>query len=459
MDLLIKNGTIITAESTFKADIAVKNGKITMIGASIKPSKDTEVVDAKGKYVLPGAVDVHTHLALPFGGTVSADDYFAGTRAAACGGTTTVFDFAIQNAGETMPETVKRRDALCAPDAAVDYSFHVGVTDISDNKLDTMLDSVKMGVPSFKVFMTYSFGISDGEFYQALEKAKQYGALIQVHAENDQMINLLRDKFLSEGKTDAWYHYLSRPEFVEGEACERAIQWAKNTGAPLYIVHLACEQGLEAVLKARNEGYPIFAETCPQYLLFTRDVYKRPDARNFVCSPPMKAKESQDALWHGINVGSISTVATDHCPFQSHEKDWGKDDFSKIPNGCMGVENMYPYMLSEANKGRLTFNKVVELCATNPAKLFGCAPQKGALQVGSDADIVIYDPKQEFTISQKNMHSDIDHTIWEGVKLKGYPVRTYSRGNLVYKDGEFLGKRGEGKFVKCKPIRLKGPSL
>jgi dihydropyrimidinase len=215
MNLLIKNGTIVTAESTFKADIAVSNGKISMIGASIKPGKDTEVIDAKGKYVLPGAVDVHTHLALPFGGTVSADDYYYGTKAAACGGTTTVFDFAIQNAGETMPETVKRRDALCAPDAVVDYSFHVGVTDISDNKLDTMLDSVKMGVPSFKVFMTYSFGISDGEFYQALEKAKMYGALIQVHAENDQMINLLRDKYLSEGKTDAWHHYLSRPEFVE----------------------------------------------------------------------------------------------------------------------------------------------------------------------------------------------------------------------------------------------------
>jgi dihydropyrimidinase len=252
---------------------------------------------------------------------------------------------------------------------------------------------------------------------------------------------------------------MSRPEFVEGEADERAIQWAKSLNAPLYIVHLACKQGLDAVTKARDEGYPIFAETCPQYLHFTREVYKRPDGRNFVCSPPIKGKESQDALWDGIHRGDIATVATDHCPFQSTEKDWGKDDFRKIPNGCMGIENMYPYMLSEANKGRITFNKAVELCASNVAKIFGCAPQKGFIQAGSDADIVIYDPKKEFTISQSNMHSDVDYTIWEGAKLKGYPVETYSRGRLVYKDGEFLGKKGDGKFVKCKPIRLTKPTL
>jgi dihydropyrimidinase len=430
-----------------------------MIGASIKPLKETTVTDAGGKYVLPGAVDVHTHLAMPFGGTVSADDYFAGTRAAACGGTTTVFDFALQDFGETMVDAVKRRDAICAPDAAVDYSFHVGVKDVSGHLLDSIAEAVKFGVPSFKVFMTYDFGVTDGVFYQVLAKAKTCGALIAVHAENDEMIKVLTNKYISEGKKDAWHHYMSRPEFVEGEADERAIQWAKSLNAPLYIVHLACKQGLDAVTKARDEGYPIFAETCPQYLHFTRDVYKRPDGRNFVCSPPIKGKVSQDALWDGINRGDISTVATDHCPFQSHEKDWGKDDFRKIPNGCMGIENMYPYMLSEANKGRITFNKAVELCATNPAKLFGCAPQKGFIQVGADADIVIYNPKKDFTISQKNMHSDIDHTIWEGIKLKGYPVETYSRGRLVYRDGAFLGKKGDGKFVKCKPIRLTKPTL
>lgn len=459
MDLLIKNGTVVTAQSSFIADIAVKNGKITAIGNALQPLSGTKVVDAKGKLVLPGAIDAHTHLAMPFGGTISADDYFAGTRAAACGGTTTVFDFALQDFGESMVDTVKRRDAICAPDAAVDYSFHVGVKDVSGNLLDSIEDSVKYGVPSFKVFMVYDFGVTDGVFYKVLEKAKACGALIAVHAENNEMVNTLVDKYISEGKTDAWHHYMSRPEFVEGEADERAIQWAKSLNTSLYIVHLANKQGLDAVTKARDEGYPVFAETCPQYLYFTRDVYKRPDGRNFVCSPPIKGKESQDALWEGINRGDISTIATDHCPFQSHEKDWGKDDFRKIPNGCMGVENMYPYMLSEANKGRITFNKAVELCSTNVAKIFGCAPQKGLLQPGSDADIVIYDPKKEFTVTHGAMHSDVDHTIWEGAKLKGYPVETYSRGKLVYKDGEFLGSRGGGKFVKCKPIKLTRPSL
>lgn len=459
MDLLIKNGTIVTADSTVKADLAVKNGKIMAIGQNLKPEKDTEIVDAKGKLVLPGAIDAHTHLAMPFGGTISSDDYEAGTRAAACGGTTTVFDFVLQDFGENLVDSVKRRQAICEPQAVVDYAFHTGIKDVSGDILDSIADSVKYGVPSFKVFMVYDFGVSDGTFYKVLKKSKECGALIAVHAENSEMVTMFTKQFLEEGKTSPWYHYMSRPEFVEGEADIRAIQWAKSLNAPLYIVHLANAQGMAAVTEARDQGYPIFAETCPQYLHFTSDVYKREDGRNFVCSPPIKGKESQDALWEGIKRGDITTVATDHCPFQSYEKDWGKDDFTKIPNGCAGIENMYPYMLSEANKGRISFNKVVELCSTNVAKIFGCAPQKGMLVAGADADIVIYDPKKDFTITKEAMHSNTDHTIWEGAKLKGYPVATYSRGTLVYKDGEFLGKKGAGKFVKCNPIKLKTPSL
>ncbi|MDR3242559.1 MAG: dihydropyrimidinase [Clostridiales Family XIII bacterium] len=459
MDLLIKGGKIVTADAAFKADIAVKNGKIAAIGVNIKPEAGAETVDAADKLVLPGAIDAHTHLAMPFGGTISADDYEAGTRAAACGGTTTVFDFVLQDFGESMVDAVKRRQAICEPQAVVDYAFHVGVKDVSDGLLDTIDDSVKYGVPSFKVFMVYDFGVTDGVFYQVLEKSKKAGALIAVHAENNEMVNMLTRRFLSEGKTSAWYHYLSRSEFVEAEADERAIQWAKSLNAPLYIVHLANKQGMDAVTKARDEGYPIFAETCPHYLYFTSDVYKREDGRNWVCSPPVKGRESREALWSGVKRGDISTIATDHCPFQQNEKDWGIDDFSKIPNGCAGIENMYPYMLSEANKGRITFNKAVELCATNVAKIFGCAPQKGVLQAGADADIVIYDPKKNFTIKNEFMHGNNDHTIWEGVELKGYPIATYSRGSLVYKDGEFLGSKGAGKFVKCKPIKLTGPDL
>ncbi|MCR4889464.1 MAG: dihydropyrimidinase [Ruminococcus sp.] len=448
MDMIIKNGTIVNADGIFRADIGIKDGKISVIADDIDTAGCENIVDASGKLVLPGAIDAHTHLAMPFGGTISSDDYFAGTRAAACGGTTTVFDFVLQDFGETMVDAVKRRDALCAPVAAVDYSYHVAVKDVSGGLLDSIEECVEYGVPSFKVFMVYDFGVTDGVFYQVLQKAKECGALIGVHAENNELVNTLTKQFLSEGKTSAWYHYMSRPEFVEGEADERAIQWAKAVGAPLYIVHLANKQGVEAVTKAKDEGYTIYAETCPQYLEFTCDVYKREDGRNFVCSPPMKGEESRQALWEAIKRGDIDTIATDHCPFQSYEKDWGKDDFTKIPNGCAGIENMYPYMLSAANTGKIPFTKAVEICSANPAKIFGCK-DKGSISIGKDADIVIYDQSIDFTITNDKMHSDCDHTIWEGITVHGYPVQTYSRGKLVYDNGEFVGEQGWGKFVKC----------
>ncbi len=448
MAMVIKNGTICTATEQFKADVAVENGKIVEVAANLDATKFETVVDATGKLVLPGAIDGHTHLAMPFGGTISSDDYFAGTRAAACGGTTTVFDFVLQDFGENMVDAVKRRDALCAGNAAVDYAYHVAVKDVSNGLLDSIEDAVNFGVPSFKVFMVYDFGVSDGVFYQVLKKGKECGALIAVHAENNEMVNTLTKELLAEGKTSAWHHYKSRPEFVEGEADHRAIALAKATGAPLYIVHLANKEGVEEVTKAKDEGYMVYAETCPQYLEFTSDVYKREDGINFVCSPPIKGQASQDALWKAIVRGDIDTIATDHCPFQSFEKEWGREDFTKIPNGCAGVENMYPYMLSAANQGKITFSKAVALCSANPARIFGCK-NKGSLAVGKDADIVIYDPELDFTITNEAMHSDCDHTIWEGTQLKGYPVQTYCRGKLVYDHGAFVGEAGYGEFVKC----------
>ncbi|WP_320129750.1 dihydropyrimidinase [uncultured Sphaerochaeta sp.] len=446
MDLLIRNGMLVTTSETFVADIGVEKGKIVSITREINDQKAEMEIDATGKYVLPGALDVHTHLQMPFGGTISSDGYFSGTRAALCGGTTTVFDFILQNFDEPMLDAFKRRNALCEPEAACDYAFHIAVKDIHGSLLDTMEDAVKAGIPTFKVFMVYDFGVTDGTFYQVLKKAQDIGARISVHAENNDMVNFLVKKYLSEGKTSAYDHYLSRPEFVEAEADHRAIQWAKSLNAPLYIVHLACKEGVEEVTKARAEGYEIYAETCPQYLAFTNEVYKGPNGRAFVCSPPIKGKESQEALWDAIRRGTIDTIATDHCPFNSFEKDWGKDDFSKIPNGCAGIENMYPYMLNAANVGKISFNKAVELCASNPAKLFGCK-QKGSLAVGKDADIVLYDPKKAVTITNEEMHSDCDHTIWEGIPLTGYPVATYLRGQLVYQDGKFLGKKGMGHFI------------
>ncbi|MCL2111179.1 MAG: dihydropyrimidinase [Clostridiales bacterium] len=459
MDVLFKNGTIVTDFSMYKADVAVTGEKISQIGIGIKPDTKTQVIDCKGKLVLPGAIDAHTHLAMPFGGTISSDDYETGTRSAAAGGTTTVFDFILQDFGETFPDAIKRRDVIAAPQAVVDYSFHLAVKDIENKLLYTMEDAVKMGVPSYKVFMVYDFGVSDGVFYQVLEHSKHIGALIAVHAENSDLVTYLTNKYINEKKTSAWYHYMSRPEFVEGEADERAIQWAKATGAPLYIVHLANKQGMDAVKAARAEGYPIFAETCPQYLNFTKEVYKRPDGLNFVCSPPIKGKDSQVALWDGITDGDVQVVATDHCPFLKSEKKWGAKDFRKIPNGCAGIENMYPYMLSEANKGRITFSKAVEVCSTNVAKIFGLDHKKGAIEVGREADIVVYDKSKRVTIANKDMHGALDHTIWEGVSLKGYPVQTWSRGKLIFKDGKFYGSKGAGKFVACKPIKLKSPDL
>ncbi len=454
MDLLIKNGTIITAKETFQADIAVKDGKIVCVGTDLdKEAK--KVVDASGKLILPGAIDAHTHLAMPFGGTVSADGYLAGTRAAACGGVTTVFDYPMQRKGKGIIETVETRKEMCDPEACVDYAFHCIITDLNEGTLlEEFADAVDYGITSFKCFLVYKkegMMVDDATLIKVLLKAKETGAITNIHAENPDVIDLYIEQFLREGKTSAWYHYLSRPEFVEAEADKRAVHWAKSVEAPLYLVHMADKEGLEAAVATKMEGYPIYIETCPQYLEYTCEVYKREDGRNFVCSPPMKGQESQDALWKAIQTGVIDTVATDHCPFQSYEKDWGNDNFTKIPNGCAGVENLYPYMLSAANEGKISFNRAVELCSANPAAIFGCS-EKGSLAVGKDADIVIYDPEKEFTISVNNMHSDYDHTIWEGKKLHGYPVQTYVRGKLVYDNGDFVGTPGYGEYVRRKPV-------
>ena len=450
MDLLFKGGTVVTATESYIADVAVKDGKISAIGTNLEVSAD-KVVDAKGKLILPGAIDAHTHMAMPFGGTVSADSYLSGTRAAACGGVTTIFDYPVQHKGETILGLVNSKKEVLEKEACCDYAFHCCITDLNGGEiLDEMEQAVEEGITSFKCFLVYKkegMMVDDGMLATLLLRAKELGAMINVHAENPDLIDLRTAQYLKEGKTSAWYHYMSRPEFVEAEADKRVVHWASHLDTPVYLVHMADKEGLEACIKAKEDGKPVFVETCPQYLEFTCDVYKREDGRNFVCSPPMKGKESLDALWKALKAGFIDTVATDHCPFQSYEKDWGKDDYTKIPNGCAGVENLYPYMLDAANAGKLSFEKVVEVCSTNVARIFGCS-DKGAIAIGKDADIVLYDKDEDFTISVNNMHSDYDHTIWEGKKLHGYPIQTYLRGNLVYDHGEFVGKPGNGKYIK-----------
>ena len=455
MDLLIKNGMIVTETECFQGDIAVQDGKIACIGKNLNLVAE-KTVDAEGKLVLPGAIDVHTHLAMPFGGTVSADGYLAGTRAAACGGVTTVFDYPMQRKGMGILETVKAREELCNPEACVDYAFHCIITDLNEGEiLNEFAQAVAYGITSFKCFLVYKkegMMVDDGTLVKIMLKAKEVGAITNIHAENPDLIDMNIEQFKKEGKTSAWYHYLSRPEYVEAEADKRAVHFAKSFDAPLYIVHMADKEGLEAAIAAKREGYPVYIETCPQYLEFTCDVYKKEEGRNFVCSPPIKNQESQDALWSAIQNGMIDTVATDHCPFQSYEKDWGKDDFTKIPNGCAGVENLYPYMLSAATQGKISYSRAVELCATNPARIFGCE-QKGSITIGKDADLVLYDPKKEMQISVSNMHSDYDHTIWEGKRMQGYPVATYLRGKLIYQDGTFVGEPGYGEYIKRAPHR------
>lgn len=450
MELLIKGGTVVTATESFPADVAVDGGKIVAIGRDLAVNAE-KVVDATGKLVLPGALDAHTHMAMPFGGTVSADSYLAGTRAAVCGGVTTIFDYPVQHKGETILGLIGSKKEVLEKEACCDYAFHCCITDLKGGEiLDEIEQAVEEGITSFKCFLVYKkegMMVDDGMLARLLLRAKELGAMINVHAENPDLIDLRTEQYLKEGKTSAWYHYMSRPEFVEAEADKRVVHWASHLDTPVYIVHMADKEGLEACIKAKSEGHDILVETCPQYLEFTCDVYKREDGRNFVCSPPMKGQESQDALWTAIKSGMIDTVATDHCPFQSYEKDWGKDDFTKIPNGCAGVENLYPYMLDAANSGKITFERAVELCSTNVAKIFGC-DNKGAIAVGKDADIVIYDKDKDFTISVSNMHSDYDHTIWEGKKLHGYPVQTYLRGKLVYDNGDFVGTPGMGDYVK-----------
>lgn len=450
MELLIKGGTVVTATESFPADVAVDGGKIVAIGRDLAVNAE-KVVDATGKLVLPGALDAHTHMAMPFGGTVSADSYLAGTRSAVCGGVTTIFDYPVQHKGETILGLIGSKKEVLEKEACCDYAFHCCITDLNGGEiLDEIEQAVEEGITSFKCFLVYKkegMMVDDGMLARLLLRAKELGAMINVHAENPDLIDLRTEQYLKEGKTSAWYHYMSRPEFVEAEADKRVVHWASHLDTPVYIVHMADKEGLEACIKAKSEGHDILVETCPQYLEFTCDVYKREDGRNFVCSPPMKGQESQDALWTAIKSGMIDTVATDHCPFQSYEKDWGKDDFTKIPNGCAGVENLYPYMLDAANSGKITFERAVELCSTNVAKIFGC-DNKGAIAVGKDADIVIYDKDKDFTISVSNMHSDYDHTIWEGKKLHGYPVQTYLRGKLVYDNGDFVGTPGMGDYVK-----------
>jgi len=459
MEYKIVNGTIVTATETYRADVGIKNGKIVQIARSIKePAGD--VLDAKGLYVLPGGIDIHTHLDMPFMGTSSSDDFETGTRAAAFGGTTSLVDFAIQGKGMSLKDTLNTWMEKADRKAVIDYGFHVAITDLTDKVMNEIPEMVASGVPSFKCFLAYkgSLMIDDGALYRILQKSKKAGALVMIHAENGDVLDILINDLLAQGKTEPKYHALSRPPEAEAEATGRGIAIAQMAGAPIYIVHLTCKEALAKVKEARNAGYPALAETCPQYLLKSYQNYLEPgfQGAKYVMSPPLRDKSNWDALWKGLAYNDLQVVSTDHCPFNFNgQKDKGKKNFALIPNGAPGIEHRIMLLFHEGvNKKRIGLNRFVELVSTNPAKLFGLFPRKGAVAVGSDADLVLFDPKAPFKITAKSHHQNVDYTPYEGFKGKGVPKVVLSNGHVIVNNGKFQGKPGTGRFLKRKPFRV-----
>src|ERR1700751_2571451 len=453
-DTVLVNGRVVTATDTYASDIAISNGKIEAIGKSLPRENARQLVDAAGKYVFPGGIDVHTHLDMPFGATTSADDFETGTRAAAWGGTTTLVDFAIQYKGQTLRTAFDTWMKKAHDKAVSDYAFHCIITDLPDARLDEMNALVREGVTSFKLFMAYPgvFMLDDASIFKAFRTTAKNGGLVCMHAENGNAIDVIVQQALAEGKKAPKYHALTRPTTAEAEATARAIALAEMAGAAVYIVHLSCNDALEKVREARDRGLPVYAETCPQYLFLSLENFDVPgfEGAKYVFTPPLREKWHQEKLWNGLKRDHLQVVSTDHCPFCFKEqKELGKDDFTKIPNGGPGVEHRMSLIFSGGVAGgRFSANRFVELVSTTPAKLFGLYPRKGTIAVGSDADLVIFDPHREHTISAKTHHMRVDYSMFEGTKVKGMPDVVLSRGSVVVEGNQFVGRAGAGEFVR-----------
>jgi dihydropyrimidinase len=454
MRTLITNGTVVTADGSYAADVLVDGEKIAQIGAALGDSVSADsTIDAKGKYVIPGGIDVHTHMKLPFGGTFAKDDFFTGTRAAAFGGTTTIVDFAVQSKGKSLREGLDAWHALAEGMAVADYGFHMIMSDVNDDTLKEMDQLVAEGVPDFKLFTAYPgvFFSDDGAIFRAMQQTGKNGGLIMMHAENGLAIDVIAADTFNAGTTDPIGHGLARYSVLEGEATNRVIRLAQAAKVPVYIVHLSAREALNAVRMARDEGLPAFAETCPQYLFLSLDDLGHGfEGAKFVCSPPLRTKDHQPELWHGLVKDDLQVVSTDHCPFDFHgQKDLGKGDFRKVPNGLPGVEDRLD-LLHDGGVvgGKITKERWVEIASTAPAKLFGMYPQKGAITVGADADIVVYDPNRKHTISAKTHHMDVDYSCYEGRSVQGGSDVVMSRGAVIVANGEFKGSKGAGRFLK-----------
>jgi dihydropyrimidinase len=453
-DTLIRNGTVVTARETIAADVLIEGDRIREVRPSIPAQAARKVIDATGLYVMPGGIDAHTHLDMPFGGTTSADDFETGTRAAAFGGTTSIIDFAIQARATRMREALDAWWRKAEGRACIDYGLHMIVTDLGEAGLEDMDDMVREGVASFKLFMAYPnvLMVDDATIFKALSQTARNGALICMHAENGSVIDVIIARALAEGKTAPIYHALTRPPRAEAEAVHRAIAMAEIAGAPVYIVHLSSEDALNEVREARDRGVPAFAETCPQYLLLSIEELERPnfEGAKYVFTPPLRTKDHLPKLWDGLKHDHLQVVSTDHCPFCfADQKTLGKDDFTKIPNGGPGIENRLQLIYHHGvNAGKLSLNRFVELTSTTPARLFGMYPRKGEIAPGSDADLVLWDPNAVHTISAKTHHMRVDYSMFEGFQVKGDARTVLSRGEVIVDSGRFTGKPGRGNYLK-----------
>src|SRR6202789_3476718 len=459
---LIKGGTIVTAVDTYAADLAVEGERIAAIFApgSGPPGAYDVTIGAPGKYVVPGGIDGHPHLDMPFGGTNSSDDFETGTLAAAYGGTTSIVDFAIQTKGAPLqrgPDPLHRK---AEGKAAVDYAFHMIMTDVNDRTVPEMQAVVDQGVTSFKMFMAYPgvLFVDDGQIFRGMQRAGEIGALICMHAENGIPIDILVQQALAKGHTAPIYHGLTRPQIAEAEGTFRAICLAEMAGAPVYMVHLSAERALKQVVEARDRGLPVFAETCPQYLFLSEDDLARPgfEGAKYVCTPALRPSSMQEDLWRGLRTHDLQVVSTDHCPFcMKGQKELGKDSFAKIPNGMPGVETrLYLLWDGGVRAGKISMNRFVEITSTAPAKIFGLYPKKGTIAVGADADLVVWDPEKKHVLSQKTLHMRVDYSPFEGQEVTGAPSNVLSRGNVVVQDFKDLGKQGDGRFVKRSTCNL-----
>src|ERR1700758_240939 len=454
MGLLIQDGIVVNGAVTGSADVLVEGGTIREVRAGIDPKGHT-VVDAAGLLVMPGGVDAHTHLDMPFGGTTSADDFETGTRAAAIGGTTTIVDFAIQAKGTKMRSALDAWWKKAEGKTCIDYGLHMIITDLGTTGLEDMDDMVREGGASFKLFMAYpgALMVDDATIFKAMQQTAKNGALICMHAENGSIIDVIVQKALAEGKTAPIHHALTRPTTAEAEAVHRAIAMAEIAGTPVYIVHLSSEDALNQVREARDRGLPAFAETCPQYLLLSIEDQmpgKSFEEAKYVFTPPLREKKNQAKLWDGLKHDHLQVVSTDHCPFCfADQKALGKDDFTKIPNGGPGIENRMQLIYHHGvNAGRLTLNRFVELTSTAPARIFGMYPRKGTIAAGSDADIVLWDPDAEHVISAATHNMRCDFSMFEGWKVKGNARQVYSRGELVADGGRYVARTGRGEYLR-----------